>query len=640
MPSQPTIRQLPPARRLRGYSFDPSLSGKFDTRVVNERIYCIPWETNLESGPAGEYLEVMDFDPASKAWYEPVNLNEPLLLAQDGLPPDASNPKFHQQMVYAVGMTTIQNFERALGRPAVWRAKRSAQKSEGGKLKGPVLEEWIPRLRIYPHALRDANAYYSPEKVALLFGYFPSGEVTEDAHYPGGMVFTCLSHDVVAHEMTHALLDGVQPKLTEWTQEDGPAFHEAFADIVALFQHFTFSEVLHHQISKTRGDLEAENLLAALAQEFGRATGTHGALRDAIGEKNEETGKWERRKPDPARLAAAREPHARGAILVAAVFDAFLTIYASRIADLRRIASGGTGVLPVGELHPDLVARLADEAARSAQHVLTICIRAIDYCPPVDITFGCFLRALITADRAVFPSDSCGYRLAFIDAFRSHGIYPKNLRSLSEQSLLWDEVSDDDQKQDQLSAVVSQLKNFLSSMHFIPKREERWEKGYQERQKLWAVLDGWLRLGRAPGSKPSRFEEVTGLNFDHEREDQLKSRRIHIYTISPVQRVTGEGRAVNQAVVTLLQRRRFYPEGVAKTAESGTDVWGGCTLIFDLDEGRLRYAVRKNLRQDSTRVQQAIRRFAVGESVRSGNGEPFAMLHRHAPSGDLWSDAV
>ena len=66
------------------------------------------------------------------------------------------------------------------------------------------------------------------------------------------------------------------------------------------------------------------------------------------------------------------------------------------MADLRRIATGGTGILPPGDIHPDLVDRLADEAAKSASHVLRMCIRALDYCPPVDLTFGEYLRALIT----------------------------------------------------------------------------------------------------------------------------------------------------------------------------------------------------------------------------------------------------
>ena len=41
--------------------------------------------------------------------------------------------------------------------------------------------------------------------------------------------------------------------------------------------------------------------------------------------------------PDPAELGKRVTPHARGAILVAAVFDAFLAIYRVRTADLLRI---------------------------------------------------------------------------------------------------------------------------------------------------------------------------------------------------------------------------------------------------------------------------------------------------------------
>ena len=37
----------------------------------------------------------------------------------------------------------------------------------------------MQRLRIYPHALREANAYYSPTKKALLFGYFPAAVGTD-----------------------------------------------------------------------------------------------------------------------------------------------------------------------------------------------------------------------------------------------------------------------------------------------------------------------------------------------------------------------------------------------------------------------------------------------------------------------------
>ena len=50
------------------------------------------------------------------------------------------------------------------------------------------------------------------------------------------------------------------------------------SDIVALFQHFSFPEVVRHQIERKRGDLASQSLLGQLAQEFGYATGRRGAF--------------------------------------------------------------------------------------------------------------------------------------------------------------------------------------------------------------------------------------------------------------------------------------------------------------------------------------------------------------------------
>jgi hypothetical protein len=279
-------------------------------------------------------------------------------------------------MVYAVAMTTIRHCERALGRLALW-SPRKVQDKAGG-----VDYEFVPRLRVYPHGLREANAYYSPAKKALLFGYFPASGASPGKNLPGGIVFTCLSHDVIAHETTHALLDGLHRRYNEPSNPDVLAFHEAFADVVALRQHFNNQEVLLHQIARTRGDLASQNMLGQLAQQFGEAIGHYGALRDAIGRVNPATGKWEPLTPDPTAYETTAQPHARGSLLVAAVFDAFLAIYKARVADLFRIATSGTGVLPAGDIHPDLVRRLASEAAKAAGHVLQMAIRALDYCPP------------------------------------------------------------------------------------------------------------------------------------------------------------------------------------------------------------------------------------------------------------------
>src|ERR1700733_12004829 len=110
------LTNKPPFRKLRGYAFDPITSLDLDTAEINQITYLIPWEDDLKPGPEGEYIRVIDRDPAGDAAYIPVDLNNPVVLASDGLAPSETNPQFHQQMTYAVIMTTIKNFEKALGR--------------------------------------------------------------------------------------------------------------------------------------------------------------------------------------------------------------------------------------------------------------------------------------------------------------------------------------------------------------------------------------------------------------------------------------------------------------------------------------------------------------------------------------------
>jgi len=489
----------PPYRRLKGFAFDPSLSIKIDTAEINNLIYKVIWEDNLSPGPRGEYIEVIDYDPTIQKFYEPVDLNDSYLLAQDGLDPSESNPQFHQQMVYAVAMTTIKNFESALGRPILWSQRRL--KTDGEKHSNT---QYVKTLRIYPHALRDANAFYSPQKKALLFGYFSSQPAEPTLQMPNTQIFTCLSHDIIAHETAHAILDGIYSNYSDDTNPDVLAFHEAFADIVALFQHFTFPEVLKNQIAKTRGNLASQNLLGQLAQEFGSAIGKYGSLRDAIGEIDEATKVWKAKEPNGDEYQTIFEPHQRGSILVSAVFDAFVTIYKSRIADLLRIATGGSGILPLGELHPDLINRLANEASKSAGHILKMCIRAIDYCPPVDITFGDYLRAIITADNDLVADDNRDYRLAFIDAFRKRGIYPTGIKSLSVESLIHKRI-DNGNLSELFKILIKFLREFSEEIIYSDDYTPINNENIDHRERIFKITRDYI-TGRYDDDKKNKIK--------------------------------------------------------------------------------------------------------------------------------------
>lgn len=575
----------------------------------------MPWEA-LQPGPVGEYLEVVDVDPATGCCYAPVDLNDSFALSQGGYSPSESDPRFHQQMVYAVAMKTIRHFEQALGRVALWAPRFVKYRKNG---EDHVESDYVRRLRIYRHAIREANSFYSPQKKALLLGYFPASETNAADLLPGGLEFCCLSHDIIAHETTHALLDGLHRYFGEPSNDQILAFHEAFADIVAMFQHFTVPEALRDQIARTQGDLSKQNMLGELALEFGQAIGQYGALRSAIGYFDENEHKWIPETPRRDDFRNATEPHARGAVLVAAVFEAFLDVYRRRSQDLIRLATGGTGILPEGDIPHDLVNRLAQEASKIAGHVLNICIRALDYCPPVDLKFGEYLRALITADRDLVPNDPWGYRASFIQGFQRRGIYPENARNLSTESLCW-ESPDFQLPLDEMFKGIT----LTWDLHINRKR------AFEVSKKNGAYLHEWLK-----NCKGISDEQLKGLGFYRGNgKDPTENRKpgkltdFEVHSVRPVRRIGPDGQQLADLAVEITQS--WMPD------DGNGKFRGGCTLIIDLEHQRIRYVMRKRVgHPDRVRAQEQYR-MELAENELGANyfgeetllREPFAAIHR------------
>ena len=606
----------PPAhRRLRVYALDPSFSQRHATASSNEVTLPVRWEP-LEPGPVGEYLRIEDVDGADTPHrYKPVDLENPRLLAQDGWAPSEGNPQFHQQMVYAVVMKTIEHFERALGRPVMWRPRLN--------LEDPFDDSgFVQQLLVRPHALPAANAHYSPSQGALLFGYFDADASDPGNHMPGSRIYSCLSHDIIAHETTHAVLDGIHRRFNEPTNPDVLAFHEAFADIVALLLHFSIPEVVAREIARSRGDLEGETTLGSLAVQFGRGIGGRGALREAIG-GFDENGIWQRVQPDPRELARRKTPHSRGAILVAAVFDAFLACYKAATADLFRLATSGTGVLPSGAIHPDLAARLGHEASSVARRVLEMCIRAVDFLPPVDVTFFEYLRALITADMEVVSEDRLNFRVAFVEAFRGRGIYPLDLqtsasadtpRTLSVDTLRWQGVGEKLSKrkweivESEYTQIVEDLREFASRTLYINDRATLFAEARKARQRLQRRLTVACR--RTP-----EFAKELGVDLNTPLE---------VHQIHQAMRVGRNGATIPQLIITLTQARPM-----AGTASGFFR--GGSTLIVDLTVPAVKYRIVKNI-DSKTRPARTLNFMAQADPLHRlmllpDQREPFAMLH-------------
>jgi hypothetical protein len=364
-------------------------------RILTTRV-SVPYE-DLEPGPIGHRVCVVDYDSSTQTMYKPAAVDRN---GAEQVPADDAamlrDPAFHAKNVYALVTRTLARFEYALGRRVGWGFSAH-------------------QLKVVPHAFEEMNAFYSPEAESLVFGYYPS---------KSGTAFTCLSHDVVVHETSHALLDGLRKRFMAPSSPDQAAFHEGFGDIVALLSVFSLGKVLgtllEHGIDEGSEPLKGliakeevsmaglmNSVLLGLAEEMGAEAGSAraGALRRSVQiEPDESILDW----PE------YEEAHSRGEILVAAMMRAFVDTWTRRLDSLGTIDGD---YLDLG--------RVAEEGATIAELMLTMAIRAIDYTPPIHIEFGDYLSALLTADGEIRADDSrYELRRGLLEWFGGYGIKP------------------------------------------------------------------------------------------------------------------------------------------------------------------------------------------------------------------------
>jgi hypothetical protein len=513
---------------------DPSVLGRGGVALTTT--VEVPAE-RLEPGPKGHRVHVIDYDGSADLFYRSrIKLPEhdPYTKVTD-IDQLVRDPYFHQQNVYALAMGTLFEFERALGRPVDWGFTQPSH-----------------QLKIAPHAFLDANAYYSRESESLNFGYFPDDN--------GKRVYTCLSHDIVVHETAHALLDGLRSMYLNPSSLDQAGFHEGFADIVALLSVFRHHEIIEYSlrsVTDRNGRVPAKNLrveqlggtvLGTLAEEMGSALeGVRGtALRHSV------TIKPDRRHYKSSRFA---EEHDRGELLVAIVLRAFLQIWVRRLSPLLQHS------------HSSLSCSVAaEEGGTAAKQLLTIVIRALDYLPPVDMTYPDYLSALLTADQQLYPDDNkYNYREALRSEFQAFGIQPASRKTKDGN---WEPPP---------SGTFTTTGMHLAQLQRDPTTVFRF---------VWENRD-------ALGIFPDAFTRVT--------------------SVRPVTRVSVDGNVLRETVAEYVQTLRVYsPElkglGIRKPKEMRQSrtitLYGGGTLIFS-EYGSLKFHIGTGVRSphQSARLQ-------------------------------------
>jgi hypothetical protein len=191
-------------------------------------------------------------------------------------------------------------------------------------LKSPI-KNWsaTPVLQVYPAAGPDLNAFY--DRRSLRFYYY---------NFKGKNVYFSDSSDIVTHELGHAMLDAMRPDFWSVQALEIWSFHEAFSDIVAMFNLMSYDVALNKMLAETKGNLTASNSVSRLAEEVGvlirNVTRDPSYLPNALRDPAVEVFKYE----NPSRLPKetsnnrlAAECHSFGRVFSNAWYQIFVRMF-------------------------------------------------------------------------------------------------------------------------------------------------------------------------------------------------------------------------------------------------------------------------------------------------------------------------
>lgn len=316
-------------------------------------------------GPVSRRVAVLDFDAATGAVLPGARFADPgkRKLGSYDCPAEEGiyGRSFQQVNAFATVLRTMYLFEEpdALGRRLTWAFG-------------------APQLLVVPRAGEMPNAFYERESHSLqLFS------ISRDGKPPA---CACLSRDIIAHETAHAILDGIAPDLYNSLTPQSLALHEAIADLTALLMSFRSSKLRQAVLKATNGSIADSSAFATVAPEFGQARDP--AARYLRSLLNSKTLDREDKSLDengiPNRVNRY-EPHSLSEALSGALYTVMVKIHGSLATDY---SASGKALFVGGERFKRMI------------------LRALDYLPPGEISFGDYGRAILAADQAAHPKDS------------------------------------------------------------------------------------------------------------------------------------------------------------------------------------------------------------------------------------------
>ncbi|QDV38296.1 gluzincin family metallopeptidase [Tautonia plasticadhaerens] len=294
------------------------------------------------------------------------------------------NPQFHQVNAFAVAAHTLALVEEALGQEIAW------------KHGGPLV--------IRPHAFQGQNAFYDSGSPSINFGFFTSP-------FQRTPIWTCLSHDIVAHELGHAILDSFRPQFLFSLHVDTGAIHESMGDLLALFSALEHKPVVERLFRDSGGDLRRPSTISNLAEQFGIGLGGVGmpSLRSAL--------------QGPPYPEAGFEVHDRSTTWTAAIYEILIRLVETIIPPRTNLVASRAELESPGDRTFD---EFSEAVVTASYWTKGLLIRAFPYMTPTSVTMPGLARMMVFADERAFP-DEPAHRDIAREVFERRGIWDPSL---------------------------------------------------------------------------------------------------------------------------------------------------------------------------------------------------------------------
>jgi hypothetical protein len=318
-------------------------------------------------GPVSRRVAVLDFDAQSGEILTGARFVPPAGKKKHGgyeIPPEQGvyGRAFQQVCAFATVLRTMYLFEEpdALGRRLNWAFGS-------------------PQLLVIPRAGEWPNAFYDRESHSLQLFYTPKAD--------GELAYSCLSRDVLSHETGHAILDGIAPDLYNALAPQSLAIHEALADLTALLMSFRSEKLRKAVLKATSGSIADSTAFSTMAPEFGQArdpSGNSRYLRSLLNNKTLDRAEKGLDGDGLPKRVNRYDPHSLCQVLSGALYTVMVKIHQSLATDYSK---SGWALFVGGERFKRMI------------------LRALDYLPPGEASFGDYGRAILAADQAAHPKD-------------------------------------------------------------------------------------------------------------------------------------------------------------------------------------------------------------------------------------------